>query len=495
MSLSFFSRKKEELFPPGQMSSTQQMSSPSPWASASSPSPWVNKSTPTQQKPTSYFPKPAWQTPITPKKSAFTPQPQQKPAFQAPKVPTPLNPNYTPQKQQQQQQADPMADYLNKIRAIAEQRKGLQTNNANEQQAFMDAVQARNQQRLLEQQERVTGARDRSVNSMKGYIDDITARAEQDRLMAADESGAAQKKSIQAGREEQARLQNLFGDLGSIDSSVFQDQAIKAEQRGTERFRDIEQAKIQKIDEIDRITRANLAEAESSLYDIETNFTDQLAYINDTLVQGSEQHKLAVSELWRNTQDAILQISDNVAQIEMEAERQKAEVNANQLSEGFITTGQPQNRADYEWILNNKDEYDKFGAGSEKERAKQDVVSLIDNFGKLNLSPLENQIGARTGISTFMGEGQEVLGQLELIRNKLLVEKRGDLKGQGQVSDRETDMLADSIMAWKPGMSVETLKSELQQLKNILSGATRYEGGQSSNFVTAPDGQQIILVD
>jgi hypothetical protein len=492
MSLSFFSRKKEEEVAP--TSKTVQMSSPSPWASASSPSPWVNQSS--TQKPTSYFPKPAWQTPTTQKKSAFTPAPQvKKPVYQVPGTPTPLNPNYKPAPQQQQQQTDPMSNYIAKLRAIADERKGLYKDSATEQQLVMDAVNERNQQRLREQEGRLVGAKDRSVASMKGYMDDLTARAEEDRIRAEDEAGATQKKSIQAGREEQARLQNLFGDLGSIDSSVFQDQAIKAEQRGTERFRDIDKMKMQEIQEIDRTRRAGLAEAESALYEIESNFADQIAYINDTMIQGSEQHKLAVNQLWRDTQDAILQLSDSVTQMEMEQAQKLAEAGASQLSEGFLTSGQPQTRADYEWMINNRDKYDQsFVNQGQVNAQKQDLLSLVNQAKNSDLGVLSGAWG-KSGIGTLWGSGLETKALIDQIKNKLTVEAREKLRGQGQISDKETEMLANSVSKLQPGMTQEGLKAELLEIENILNGKYRYDGGQSPNVVTAPDGQQIILVD
>lgn len=495
MSLSFFSRKKEEEVAP--TSKTVQMSSPSPWASASSPSPWVNQSS--TQKPTSYFPKPAWQTPTTQKKSAFTPAPQvKKPVYQVPGTPTPLNPNYKPAPQQQQQQTDPMSNYIAKLRAIADERKGLYKDSATEQQSVMDAVNERNQQRLREQEGRLVGAKDRSVASMKGYMDDLTARAEEDRIRAEDEAGATQKKSIQAGREEQARLQNLFGDLGSIDSSVFQDQAIKAEQRGTERFMDIDKMKMQEIQEIDRTRRAGLAEAESALYEIESNFADQIAYINDTMIQGSEQHKLAVNQLWRDTQDAILQLSDSVTQMEMEQAQKLAEAGASQLSEGFLTSGQPQTRADYEWMRNNPDKYGQFGAQDVRENEVSRTVSLIDEV-------LRGDLGAQTGLrgkigwESLWGENLNTRTNIDNIKGNLELAAAGKLKGQGQISEGEREILRRAASRIVYGMTDSALREALNEAKTILYNSVGRSSPQTQvsqqNIVTAPDGQQIILVD
>jgi len=490
--LSFFSRKKEEQTPPMSVTqkSTVQMSSPSPWASQ------------TQQKqPAPSFTASAntWRQPVTPKPSAFptwqNPQTWQTPAkpqtqqkVTTPQLPnSPLNPNYKPP--QPQPQTSPVEDYLAKIKAIADSRKNLYREGATEQQGVLDAVNARNQQRLLEQQERLTGAKDRSISNMKGYMSDLDAEAERARTLAAEESGQAQKKSIQAGREEQARLQNLFGDLGTIDSSTFQDQAIKAEQRGTERFRDFEQAKVARIEEVERNREAGRREAESKLYDIETTFADQLGYINEALAQGSEQWKLAVSDLWRNTQDAIYQLDDSVTRQEMAYQQQMSQLSSTQLSEGFLTTGQPQNRADYEWMVNNRDKYDQsFVNQGQVDAQKQDLLSLVKNAASGDLGVISGAWG-RSGLGTLWGEGLETKNLVDQIKNKLTVEAREKLRGQGQISDKETEMLANSVAKLQPGMTEAGLKKELQEIQNILEGKYRYADAGSQ----LPPLQSFIL--
>jgi len=127
----------------------------------------------------------------------------------------------------------------------------------------------------------------------------------------------------------------------------------------------------------------------------------------------------------------------------------------------------------YEWMLTNPDEY-QAAFNSDSGMEKQNLIGLVNQAIDSNLGAVSGLWG-KAGIGRVSGEGLATKALIDQIKNSLTLEARQKLKGQGQISDAETAMLANSVSKLIPGMPQEALKKELGEIKNILEGKFRYD--------------------
>ena len=75
---------------------------------------------------------------------------------------------------------------------------------------------------------------------------------------------------------------------------------------------------------------------------------------------------------------------------------------------------------------------------------------------------------------------------IERVKGTLTLENRQKLKGQGQISDRETQMLAESATTLNQDLSPNALKAELLRIKGIFGAAAQRNQQQQPAQPSAP---------
>lgn len=99
------------------------------------------------------------------------------------------------------------------------------------------------------------------------------------------------------------------------------------------------------------------------------------------------------------------------------------------------------------------------------KQAKSEAVELA---GEL----LNRDTGAVTGLPNplkyLTGENQYTKALIDQLKAKLSVEARSKMKGTGQISDYESQLLAKSVSALNYGMSNEDFKTELGRIMDVL---------------------------
>jgi len=123
----------------------------------------------------------------------------------------------------------------------------------------------------------------------------------------------------------------------------------------------------------------------------------------------------------------------------------------------------------------------------------QKALGLVNRILSGNLAGISGTFrsGNIPGLNIITGSGQ-TQADFEGLKNLLALASRGQLKGSGAVSDFEARMLEKAAMAGldPTKMSTPEFKRRLEELRADLSG------GQSvGQIVTAPDGQQIEIID
>lgn len=104
-------------------------------------------------------------------------------------------------------------------------------------------------------------------------------------------------------------------------------------------------------------------------------------------------------------------------------------------------------------------------------QGKQEIIDEIDNL-------LEGNTGAITGLRGLIPDipgtsAALALNNLEHLKAKLSLENVGKLKGQGQVSDKEREMLEKASSKLSQRLSNDQLRNELQILRDNLSGTAK----------------------
>ncbi len=96
-----------------------------------------------------------------------------------------------------------------------------------------------------------------------------------------------------------------------------------------------------------------------------------------------------------------------------------------------------------------------------------EAVNLVDTILARPLDPVTGTLRVESGIEGT--QAYDTRKMVEQLKNKLSLTERQKLKGQGQISNYEAQMLANSVTALDPGMSKEGFIAELQKIKDILS--------------------------
>lgn len=110
-------------------------------------------------------------------------------------------------------------------------------------------------------------------------------------------------------------------------------------------------------------------------------------------------------------------------------------------------------------------------------KEKKQLVSDIDEV-------LSRDLGAATGIPNLfkISENITTKAKVDQIKAKLSLEQRQLLKGSGQISDKEQQMLADSVAALNYKMSNKDFRAEIEKIRGILTGEYGSENTKAGDF-------------
>ena len=110
-------------------------------------------------------------------------------------------------------------------------------------------------------------------------------------------------------------------------------------------------------------------------------------------------------------------------------------------------------------------------------KEKKQLVTDIDEV-------LSRDLGAATGIPNLfkISENITTKAKVDQIKAKLSLEQRQLLKGSGQISDKEQQMLADSVAALNYKMSNKDFRAEIEKIRGILTGEYGGENAEVGGF-------------
>jgi len=418
------------------------------------------------------------------------------------KAPTPPPPVVQkPPQPQQNPQMQTIDSFLKGQQGIADQKKQLAGQQLEAGNEFRTGMYNMQQNQLSGMKGSAQESFDNFERGTLAGLDRVRGAGERNKENVDEYYGDAQRTAAQARRETQGDASRRFASLNTIDS--FGEGSFKqANENIDSDFNRLTQSfareKAGKLADIDDQVFGAEQTAEQSINQERLNLKQVLQQIDSTMQAGTMEHKFAQEQAFAAYQDSILGIEDWFNNIKYTGDQQKMalqlELDAmNSLSPEFLTAfGGGLSQQEFDYVVKNMDFFkeaypDMFGGDQTMAATaeKQDLISLVDKALKTELGPMTGAWGA-SGLLTKWGEGLETKALIDQIKNKLTVDAREKLKGQGQISDSETAMLANSVSKLQQGMTAAGLKSELEEIRNILSGQYRYAEEQSGNSQNDP---------
>ncbi len=349
------------------------------------------------------------------------------------------------------------------------------------------------------------GIRERSAASSAR----LNTVADQNKTNVRDESGENQRQLMETRREQLADQEKRYAALGTIDSygtGSFQSANENVENDFLRTTAKNKRATEQKLADVDNKLFDAKANVEASLAQEESKYNDAVVQINSLLAGNEVERNQLLRQAALKYSGAKATILDQYEQLRLQGEKEKADAQAKldeagamdqklmevmkSASPEFLKTGQPKTAQDQFIIFKYPKEAEAYmkmltagqtlagGAGTEVD----ETIDLIDQVSARPLGPVTGAMQLESMVQGTQAFGTKRL--IQQIKDKLALAARGQLKGQGQISNFEADMLRNAVTALDSGMGEEDFKAEMAKVRGILDkkrGGTGSDNQQTNN--------------
>ncbi len=348
----------------------------------------------------------------------------------------------------------------------------------------------------------------------------LDTQAQQNRDRTNVTAGENQRQLAVDRRDARNDNEKRYAALGTIDSmgtGSFQSANENTESDFLSLTAKNKQATQTAIQDIDNKLFDAKASSEERIATEESKYNDAILEI-EKLLAGNETGKAqairAASQLLAQKKAEIqdeyegLRITSEKEKYDLQAKLEAAAMDDEKLkaifagaSPDFLKTGQPKTAQDQFIIFKYPKEAEAYmkmltdsKAMSGNSGEKEKLISLVNDISN------SKGLGRITGIQGMIplipgGEEQLVKGQIDQLKALLSLENRQKLKGSGAISDREMGILERASSLLNQNLNEQQFKQVLSQLKTELSTGSPSSINQGGQVITAPDGQQIIIVD
>jgi hypothetical protein len=328
------------------------------------------------------------------------------------------------------QQPSAFQQYMSSIQKIADAQKARSVGNLENTEKYYTNLYDTTNKSLLGQIPEVQQGFENYKTSQQARIDAAKAALPGQEENVNIDYGAAQKARAQTRQESEARLRNQFAGMNASDS--YGAGSLTSELSGLENTFNAETASadVKRLDQIFKL-RQNVTDVENEANSLvaqeELNLKSTIRSIQSQVGLNNIEKQNLIQQAYQASQDKVDEIDSYLAQLQ----------------------------------------YQQTGTSSTSgSNEAKDTVNLIDEvLGSGNLKGV-------TGISIankIPGTASyDLQRKIDQIKDKLALAARGQLKGQGQVSDMETRMLQNAVTALDSGMSEQAFIAELNKVKSIL---------------------------
>lgn len=358
------------------------------------------------------------------------------PAITTPQTQTTPKTTPTPQASTSDQLIQKLSQIAKDRAAVEEQRAAQQAQRLTERQNAAAAM-------LPTQQATLEAAKEKAIGNIKSGISTQEAQTAEDKQAIEELYGAQQREAAQAQREEQGNLQNLFAGLGTVDSSVFQNQAANSAARLTGKTQSISAQKTRDLVAANRALSEYKTIAQQLIDQEQANFDNALQNIQNTYAQGTQDYNDAIIAAYATAQDNIYMIENDVTEKELAFEQEKAKLGLTDSSQN-----------------------------SEKSASK--VRGIIEALKPMNTKGI-------TGLMRFgwSDESRNAAGLLKQLSSELQLEEAKRMKGQGTMTESERAILANSVASLNldanglPQVSDQRFKQIMDELYSQFGGTSQ----------------------
>ena len=348
----------------------------------------------------------------------------------------------------------------------------------------------------------------------------LDTQAQQNRDRTNVTAGENQRQLAIDRRDARNDNEKRYAALGTIDSmgtGSFQSANENTESDFLSLTAKNKQATQTAIQDIDNKLFDAKASSEERIATEESKYNDAILEI-EKLLAGNETGKAqairAASQLLAQKKAEIqdeyegLRITSEKEKYDLQAKLEASAMDDEKLktifasaSPDFLKTGQPKTAQDQFIIFKYPKEAEAYmkmltdsKAMSGNSGEKEKLISLVNDISN------SGGLGRITGIQGMIplipgGKEQLVKGQIDQLKALLSLENRQKLKGSGAISDREMGILERASSLLNQNLNEQQFKQVLSQLKTELSTGSPSSINQGGQVITAPDGQQIIIVD
>lgn len=380
-----------------------------------------------------------------------------------------------------QQQKPTIPSYISGYENLAERQKALL--DKQRQQAgdyYNKSYNERN--RLLQQsipmlQQQLRGA---TANIQKG-IEGAEQSAEYQKQNRRDEWGESQRLAAQTRNESEARNRNRFAALNTTDSygAGSYGQAQENVESDFNRFtqQGLRQRE-QDIFAIDQALQNYQLEAQSQIDTLEASLANTVNEIQSSINLNEIEKQSMLDDAFNKYQQGVLAVEEGMKNVYAQYYQALEQSQASSLSPEFMATGIPQNENDYRFYIENQDKVDNLTGGGQSSAAQQ-AFSLADELLRMDTNKIS---GFGNKLATLIPgtSSQLTKNKYDQLKALLSLDNIQMLKGTGQISDKEQEILENASTSLGRNLSDVAFKKVLTDLRNELGGL------QTANYERPP---------
>lgn len=388
--------------------------------------------------------------------------------------------------QQQQQQQTSLPSYITGYETLAERQKALLEEQNKQAKDYYDkSYNERN--RLLEQSipKLQSQVRTATANIQKG-IGSAQQSAEYKKQNAEDRWGESQRLAAQTRNESEARNRNRFAALGTTDSwgAGSYGQAQENVESDFNRFTQQGlRTKEQNMFEIDRALQDYEIEAQTQIDTLEANLSNTVDQIQSSINLNNIDKQKMIDEAFTKYQQGVLAVDEGMQNVYAQYYQALEKAQASSLSPEFMQTGIPQNENDYKFYIENKDKVDSFSGGGSQSSPAQQAFLIADELLGMDTNKIS---GFGNKINTLIPgrPSQLIKNKYDQLKALLSLDNIQLLKGTGQISDKEQEILSNAATSLGRNLSDVDFRKVLTKLRDDLAGlqVANYERPPLSSF-------------
>jgi hypothetical protein len=407
-----------------------------------------------------------------------------KPAATPPPTTTPAPDTTQKQTTTDQTASSPFVAYLKRAKTLADTQTANQNTRAAQQAKLIEDNNAEQTKILEARKPRLQANFDQFKADANAQVTDETANSEIAKQQNADNYGKKMRQAAEVNRSTQRNLEDTFAGLNTADSNAFQNRMINGQSRFAGGQQELLGAQANEETTINNELNAFKRQAAADIRTQEQSLYDKLDEIDATMADGSLAKEQAILKAYGDASDNITKIESGLLDLESGFAKSQYESDGKTASGNKLPAAQAIQLGDYDNSITQL----------------TNLQSTIQQFSNV-MGPIRGRLGSSNpydtnaqnfqglikGVAQMVGKAMEggVLRAEDVPKYEAILPNIKDTQevAQGKINN-VIRMLTDQKQS-----AQQSLASSGYNTPNIQNNPMQ------SQIITAPDGQQIIIVD